>query len=117
MSEAAKQSSSRFLGSGLLRGFYHRARIRTTRWLAMTNRSALLLGDDLVLDLVVGCLRHDLLLDQLILTLVGAALDDGCRIGLADPRERVEFFGAGGIDVEQVGLGGRHLRSRRHLRI
>src|SRR2546423_1624925 len=35
-----------------------------------------LLGDHLVLDLVVGRRRHDLLLDQLVLARVPAGLDD-----------------------------------------
>ena len=39
IASAAKQSSflSFSCGNGLLRGVYHRARIRATRWLAMTN--------------------------------------------------------------------------------
>src|ERR1700730_13896860 len=72
--------------------------------------SALLLGDDLVLDAVIGLLRHDVLLHQFVLALVGTALDDGRGIRLANAGQRVELFGAGGIDVEQVGLG-----RRRHL--
>jgi hypothetical protein len=46
--------------------------------------SALLLGDDLVLDLVVGRLRDDALLHQLVLALVRPARDDFGGIGLAD---------------------------------
>src|SRR6266849_560430 len=38
-SEATKQSRLSFLAPGLLRGVYHRARIRATRWLAMTALS------------------------------------------------------------------------------
>ena len=69
--------------------------------------SALLLGDDLVLDAVVGLLRHDLLLHQLVLALVGPALDDRGGIGLADAGQFVELVGGGGVDVEQFVLGAR----------
>ena len=42
----------------------------------------LLLGDDLVLDAVVDVLRDDLLVHQIVLALVGAALDDRLVRGL-----------------------------------
>src|SRR6188472_2784217 len=42
-------------------------------------RSAFLLGDDLVLDVVVDVLGHDLLGEQLVLALVRTALDDRFR--------------------------------------
>jgi hypothetical protein len=39
-SEATKQSSFPLAGRGLLRGACHRARVRATRWLAMTEEAA-----------------------------------------------------------------------------
>jgi hypothetical protein len=40
-SEATKQSMVGLVASGLFRGACHRARIRATRWLAMTVRLSL----------------------------------------------------------------------------
>src|SRR5438270_10837623 len=92
----------------------HRAwapmRIPTNSAVSGRKAGSLLLGDDLVLDAVIGLLRDDILLHQFVLALVGPALDDRRRIGFADARESVELVGAGGIDVEQIGPGsGRHL--------
>src|SRR4030095_5689389 len=47
-------------------------------------RALLLLRDDLVLDLVVGCLGHDVLLRQVVLPLVRAPVDDLLRARVAD---------------------------------
>src|SRR5262249_56045945 len=60
----------------------------------------LLLRDHLVLDFVVGRLRDDALLHELILTLVGPSLDDLVRVGAADARKAVEVSLGSGIDVE-----------------
>ena len=86
--------------------------------------SALLLGDDLVLDAVIGLLRDDILVHEVVFALVGPARDDLCGIGLADAGQRVELVGGGGVDVEQLDLRGRrHLqlrslrRHRRHLAV
>src|SRR3984893_19602858 len=65
------------------------------------RRSALLLGDDLVLDLVVCRLRDDALLHQFVLALVGTALDDRSRVSLADARQRFVLFGARRVYIEQ----------------
>lgn len=46
----------------------------------------LLSRDDLILDLVVGRLRHDLLLHQLVLPLVRPAVHDLLGVGVADAR-------------------------------
>jgi hypothetical protein len=75
--------------------------------------SSLLLGDNLVLDAVIGLLRHDVLVHQIVLALVGAALDDRRGIRLADARQRIEIVGARGINIEQVGLGGRRQADKR----
>jgi len=63
-------------------------------------RSTLFLfGDDLVLDLVIGGLGDDLLPDQVGLRLVGTAVDDFLRVLLADSRQRVQLFLAGGVEI------------------
>src|SRR5262249_42003048 len=63
---------------------------------------SLLLGDDLVLDLVVCRFRDDALLHELVLALVRPALDDLVRIGGADPGKFVEVRLRSGIDVQRV---------------
>src|SRR5437867_1617204 len=63
-------------------------------------------GDDLVLDAVVGRLRDHLLGDQLVLSLVGAVLDDGVGISVADSLERHQLVLLGAVDVDQLGLAG-----------
>jgi hypothetical protein len=52
-----------------------------------------LLGDDLVLDLVVGRLRHHLLLYKIVLGLIGPVLDDLLGVGLADALQRLQLVG------------------------
>src|SRR5712691_956450 len=69
-----------------------------------------LLGDDLVLDALVGRLGHDLLRDQLVLSLVRAVLDDLLRVGLPDARQRLQLVGRSRVEVEEsaflfLGLG------------
>src|SRR6185436_9964523 len=61
-----------------------------------------LVGDHLALDLLVGRHGNDLLLVQLVLGLVGTALDDLLRVRVADARERLELVFAGGVEVELV---------------
>src|ERR1022692_3239817 len=51
-----------------------------------------LLGDDRILDLVVGGLGDDLLLHEIELGAVGAAVDDLLRIGVADSRKFLELI-------------------------
>src|SRR3989454_5618565 len=63
-----------------------------------------LVRDDLVLDLRVRRLGDDLLLHQLVLRLVGPALDDLLRVGVADPGQRLQLLLAGGVQVELLGL-------------
>ena len=50
----------------------------------------LLLGDDLILDLVVGGLRDNLLLHQLVLPLVRPAVDDLLGVGVKALRSSSE---------------------------
>src|SRR5882757_10519179 len=65
---------------------------RATRCAASgARRLALLLGDDLVLDAVIGLLRDDVLVHQIVLALVGTPRDDLGRIRLADAGQRVEL--------------------------
>src|SRR5882672_945915 len=69
-----------------------------------------LLGDDLVLDALVGRLGHELLRDQLVLSLVRAVLDDLFRVGLPDAGQRLQLVGRGRVEVEEsaflfLGLG------------
>src|SRR6266566_4041762 len=73
----------------------------------------LLVGDDLVADLLVGRFGDDLLLPQLVLGLVGTARDDLLRVGVADPGQRLELVLAGRVDVELLRFlagGGSRLR-------
>src|SRR5206468_10070477 len=63
--------------------------------------SLLLLRDDVVLDLVVGGLRDDLLLDQVVLPPVRTVVDYLLGIGLADPGEALQLVRGGAVDVER----------------
>src|SRR6185503_3485248 len=70
----------------------------------------LLLRNDVVLDLVVGGLRHDLLRDQLVLPLVWPVVDDLLRVGIPDAGHRLQLVRRGRIDVDGLvllGVGGR----------
>src|SRR6185295_15540821 len=76
-----------------------------------TVRAAALLlrlpGDDQVADLIVGPLGNDLLLHQLVLGAVGAALDDLVGVSVADSGQGFELGFRGGVYIQQVaGLGG-----------
>src|SRR5206468_7181229 len=59
-----------------------------------------LLGDDLVLDFLVGRARQDLLGDQLVLPLVGTVVDDLLRQRVADAGQLLEVLVAGAVEVE-----------------
>src|SRR5262249_25560422 len=72
-----------------------------------------LLRDDQVLDLVVGGLRDDLLLDQLVLPLEGPGVDDLLGVGVADPGERLQLVHGGAVEVERRGLRSGALGGRR----
>src|SRR5215475_6041939 len=76
---------------------------------ARSATSSLLRGDHKVLDLVVRGLGNDLLLDQLVLTLVGPAVDDLLRVGITDSRKRLQVVGGRAIEINQLLLGGRLL--------
>jgi len=67
--------------------------------------ASLLLGDDLVLDLVINALWQDILLHQVVFSLVGAAFDNGVGARGSDARQGVEISGTRGIDVEQAAAG------------
>src|SRR5262252_3118064 len=81
--------------------------------------AGLLLGDDVILDLVVGGLGQDLLLHQLVLPLVGAVLDDLLGVGVSDTRDALELSLAGRVQVQRLVahrvLGGRLRRRRGRL--
>src|ERR1700716_1898539 len=89
--------------------------LRASYWPRL-HRPLLLLGDHAVLDLVVGGLRHDLLLHQLVLALVGPALDDLLGIGVADTRDHLEIVLAGGVEIQGLVPHGLPLALRRRRR-
>ena len=59
--------------------------------------------DDQVSDSVVGRLRDDILLYQLVGSAIRAIGDDFLCIGWTDAWESVELCFAGGVDVELLG--------------
>ena len=63
-----------------------------------------MLGDDLILDAVVGLLGDDSAADELVFAGVGATIEDALGVGVADAREGLELFGIGGVNVDE-GLG------------
>jgi hypothetical protein len=65
------------------------------------------LGDDHVLDAVVGLLGDDALADELVLRGEGAGVEDALGVGVADAGKALELVGIGGIDVDEGGGGGR----------
>src|SRR5262252_7739166 len=71
-----------------------------------TSYRLLLLRDDEVLDLVVGGLRNDLLLDEVSFLGVRAAVDDFLGILFADAREGVELVLGRRVDVHKLCGGG-----------
>ena len=79
----------------------------------MTRQILLLLGDDLVLDVIIDALRNDVLLHQLILALVRAAFDDAGAAHVANTLECAELFLRGTVDVEQFHFSGRSGGGRR----
>src|SRR5947209_19312093 len=64
-------------------------------------QQSLLFRDDLVFYFVVGCLRNDFLVNEIVLAPVGSPLDDSIGICAADAGQSVEFFFRSRIDVEQ----------------
>src|SRR3989442_9511407 len=74
------------------------ARSAPSRGLLLGRR--VLLGDDLVLDLLVGGARQDLLGDQLVLPLVGPVVDDLLRQRVADAGQLLEVLVARAVEVE-----------------
>ena len=66
--------------------------------------------DDLVLDLVVGRLRNDALLRELVLRGVRTALDDAVGVSIPNAGQRLQLVRSRGVDVQQLragrGLGG-----------
>ncbi len=71
----------------------------------------LLLSNDHALDLVVRRLRNDLLLHQLVLRLIGPAVDDLLGVDIADTRQLRQLIFACCVDVEQITRG--HSLARR----
>src|SRR3954468_12026967 len=72
-----------------------------------------LFRDDHVLDLVVGCLRNDLLANKVNFSAIRPAIDDFLRIGIAYTGQFLQLIGASAIDVEFVcHLGGGGCRAR-----
>src|SRR4029077_6577707 len=85
------------------------SRERKDGWLLRTGASPiqrlLLLGDDFIFDLVVSGLGNNLLLHQIRLGFIGAAVDDLLRIGCANAGQGIELVLGGAVDVEQVACG------------
>src|SRR3954465_3210284 len=75
----------------------------------MRSGSRLLLGDDLVLDGVIGVLGNDLLVHEFVLGLVRTALDDRLGPSRANLGQSIKLIFAGRVDVDEASLG----RSRR----
>src|SRR4030095_4848845 len=55
-------------------------------------------------ELLVGGLRNDVLLDELVLRLVGTALDDLLGVGIADAGERRELALRRRVEVDERGV-------------
>ena len=62
-----------------------------------------LLGDDFVLDFVVGDLGNDFLLNQFVLSGVRTPINHFLGVDRADSRERLELFLGDGVNVQQRG--------------
>ena len=58
-------------------------------------------GDDLILNFVVTGLWEDTSGNELILSGVGAAVDDPLGVGVADTGECLELVGRCGVDVQR----------------
>src|SRR4029079_470049 len=67
-----------------------------------TNDLLDLVGDYQILDFVVGRLRDDVLLHQLVLGLVGTPGDDLVRVRVADPVERHELMAVRRVETQQL---------------
>src|SRR6266849_9936947 len=61
-----------------------------------------LLGDDHVLDLVVGRLWNNLFFHQICFDAIGTARNDFLLVGFANPRQTVQLILVGAVDVQQV---------------
>src|SRR6516164_9472478 len=97
-------------GNGLLQVIAQQpAAARVDYTLTSSERSdrLLLLGDYEVLDLVVGGLGNDLLLYEVSLFGVRAAVDNFLSILFADARESVELVLGSRVDVHKLRGGGR----------
>ena len=68
-----------------------------------SRAASVLPGDNLALDLGVDACRNDLLLHQLVLTLVRPVLDDVGGALVADPWQGLNIGRARRINVEQLG--------------
>ena len=76
------------------------------------------MGDDLVLDLIIGGLGNNLLGDKIALGVVRTAIDDLLAVSVADPGKGRQVLLAGGVDIDQIRLLGllvRGIRSRGRL--
>ena len=65
----------------------------------------LLLGDDLVLDPVIDALCEDLLRHELVLAVIGPALDDRCGARRTDTGQGFKFRHRGAVQVDEIDLG------------
>lgn len=63
----------------------------------------LLFRDDLIFDLLVRRFWNNILLNQLVLTLVRPPINDLLGVGLTDPWQCFELLSSGRIDVERFG--------------
>src|SRR5579883_2989222 len=85
------------------RGGRARAAARGGRALA-PGGAGHLVRDDLVLDLIVDILRHDLALDELVLALIRAVGDDRLGARCTDAGQLVELGRRGRVDVDEAAL-------------
>jgi hypothetical protein len=64
-----------------------------------------LMGDDLVFDLVVSCLRDNLLVHQIELGPIRPSVDNFLRVGVADAGQSLELIFGRAVEIELVGRG------------
>src|SRR5271155_5079438 len=74
-----------------------------------SKKRLLLLGNDQVFDLVVRGLWNDLLLHQVGLLCIGAAINDLLGVGGTDARKCVELVLGRAVDVDEIRGGGSRL--------
>src|SRR5450631_1821662 len=65
----------------------------------------LLLSDDQIFDLGVGCGRDNLLVEEFVLPFVRPVLDDLGGVCRADAGQSGQLVGSCGIDIEETGGG------------